>query len=835
MWAADKGIDLNKIDKESRTFELLNNRFISYQRQVELVNEFISELDKKPLSSYSIEALYDIAQDFRSMDNSATKGLANAIEKEIGQKAFKEQAEFLRKAGKKQGYEYNVPGENGVPQEDLTNYRAWLGSNNMTSKRPEIQYLINETQKQYREYLVSFKKYKDIIEKSNDSLVRSKRKNLTIMKRIGRSFNSYDRYKHIYGNLISISGDKVRMLNKEEITEKWDSLSKEEQEYWTNYMTIAKMLIGAEESNGMNIPGMQMGNLEAVSKNGLFGLYNSTIDSFDYQRVKVYGTDVDGKRVLKSFYEWKNDVYKGRTGKITLASGKQILELDKLKKKAQQLKKLGKHEDGSLIQLSDNEYDALVNNGYRLKQMVGHEPSEIDAELIREYDMRQGIKLEDGTLNINTALMEFIRSSLFMHGENTDITPNGFKGMGHISILTDSIIAFNKGLDNENAVKYLTKWWKEGFLEKKKQDSIFGKRADKVIDGFVRLTSLRLLGFNISVGVGNILAGKYQELRKRGGKQFITGEARFWKDWSKSRAILKKHRIIEHSFDEFVHLSEKKGAWGKIEKATFVFMDQSEHYIQGSAFLGMLTKEEFNSGEVSDQRVMYINHKISTLHGEGYSSFDASMLSMYSYGRALLQFKKWFITLMQDRFSAEEIDRFGKVSIGSYRAAGEFANSTMRDLFSGKIKMKDIINIYNNSSKHRQEEIQNYLRGVGIGLTLLALIAMMEDDDEPDTKTLRNLKKLSHDIFVTTDVNRFVNYTAVPSSLSTLKNASRGIHEAVREDKIKRSGPYGEAGSSKAMKTFNFEVGPYAEIRKDIANTFYSGPKEKKKSSSLIR
>ena len=549
----------------------------------------------------------------------------------------------------------------------------------------------------------------------------------------------------------------------------------------------------------------------------------------------MYGTDVDGKRALKSFYEWKNDVYKGRTSKITLDSGKQILELDKLKKKAQQLKKVGKHEDGSLIQLSDNEYDALVNNGYRLKQMVGHEPSEIDAELIREYDMRQGIKLEDGTLNINTALMEFIRSSLFMHGENIDINPNGFKGMGHVSILTDSIIAFNKGLDNENAVKYLTKWWKEGFLEKKKQDSIFGKRADKVIDGFVRLTSLRLLGFNISVGVGNILAGKYQELRKRGGKQFITGEARFWKDWSKSRAILKKHRIIEHSFDEFVHLSEKKGAWGKIEKWSFMFMDQSEHYIQGSAFLGMLTEEEFNSGEVSDQRVMYINHKISTLHGEGYSSFDASMLSMYSYGRALLQFKKWFITLMQDRFSAEEIDRFGKVSIGSYRAAGEFANTTMRDLLSGKIKMKDIISIYNNSSKHRQEEIQSYLRGVGIGLTLMALIAMMEDDDEPDTKTLRNLKKLSHDIFVTTDVNRFVNYTAVPSSLSTLKNASRGVHEAVREDKIKRSGPYGEAGSSKAIKTFNFEVGPYAEVRKDLANTFYSGPKEKNKSSSLIR
>lgn len=835
MWAADKGIDLNKIDKESKTFELLTNRYTSYKRQVGLVNEFVSELDKKPLSTYNIKDLYDIASDFRKMDNSATKGLANLIEKEIGQQAFREQAEFLQKAGRKQGYEYNIPGEQGVAQEDLTNYRAWLGSNNMTSKRPEIQYLINETQKEYREYLKAFKRYKNIIDKSNDALIKSKRSRLTTMERLKQSFNSYDRYKYIYGNIIKISGNKVRLLNRDEITEVWDTLSTQEQDYWTQYMTVADMLIGAEESNGMKVPNMQMGNLEAMSKNGLFGLYNTTIDSFDYERVKVYGTDKDGNRALKTFYEWKNEVYKGRTGKITLDSGKKIFELDKLRKKAKELKKLNKHEDNSPILLSDNEYDALVNSAYKLKAMVGHDVSDVDAELINEYDRRQGSALEQNTLNIHTALLEFTRSSLFMHGENTEINPEGFAGMHKTSILTDSIIAFNKDLDNTNAVKYLTKWWKEGFLEKKKQESIFGKKADKVIDGFVQLTSLRLLGFSLSVGVGNVLAGKYQELRKRGGKQFATGEVRFWKDWSKSREILKKHRIIDYSFDDFVHLSEKKGAWGKIEKWSFMFMDQSEHYIQGSAFLGMLTKEEFQSGEISQKRVMYINHKISTIHGEGYTSFDASMLSMYSYGRALLQFKKWFITLMQDRFSAEEIDRFGKVNVGSYRAAGQFANTTMRDFFSGKISMKQVIDVYNKSSAHRQEEILSYLRGVGIGLSLIAIIAMMEDDDEQDTKALRTLKKLSHDVFVTTDINRFINYTAVPASTSTLKNATRGIQEAIRDDRVKRSGPYAEAGSSKALKTFNIEVSPYSEFRKDYLNFVYEGKKEKKKTSSLIR
>ena len=43
----------------------------------------------------------------------------------------------------------------------------------------------------------------------------------------------------------------------------------------------------------------------------------------------------------------------------------------------------------------------------------------------------------------------------------------------------------------------------------------------------------------MSIGVGNILAGKYQELRKRGGAQFVKGEKRYWMDHEKSWKILK--------------------------------------------------------------------------------------------------------------------------------------------------------------------------------------------------------------------------------------------------------------------------------------------------------
>ena len=842
-WAADKGIDISKIEEDSNTFRILTQNYSKYKDHLRLVREFEATLEKKPLSKYTMEGLYDEARKFRKMDNSATKGIAYTIEKEIGQRAFQEQAKYLRDVGASKGYEYNIPGVDGVAQDDLTNFQAWLGSNNMTSKRPEIQYLINEAQKEYRKYMRSFKEHKNLIEEKNNALKRSKLKGLSILERVRKGFDSNARYQYIYGNIATVENGNVRLFTPEEIVENGVELTRQEEEYYATYKAVAEILLGSEGGETI-VPGMQMGTSESMARSGLFGLYSSSIDSYDYNRVKVYGIDANGDRALKTFYEWKYDVYKGRTGKLKLKSGREIFELDKLRRKAKELKAKGKHEDNSRIILSDVEYDALVNNGAMLKRMIGYDKvSDIDAELIQEYERRKGVRAQNISYDINTTLLEFTRSHIFQHGEGLYKLEDGrpveredrFTGMGKVAILTDSIIGFNKNLDNKNAVRYLTGWWKEGFLEKKQQVGIFGKTGDKVIDTFVRLTSLRLLGFNMSIGIGNTLAGKYQELRKRGGKQFIKGEARYWKNLFSSRDILKKYRIIEYSFDEFMHLSERKGTWGKIERWSYMFMDGTESYIQGAAFLGELTDEEFRTGEISEERVMHINHKISTLHGEGYTALDASLLSMYSYGRALLQFKKWFITLIGDRFKAEDIDRFGDVNIGSYRASSEFITDLFRKYFAGGITKKEIIDIYNNSSEKRKREMRNHVAGIGIGVTLLSLIAIMEDDDEPDTKTLRTLKKLSHDVFITTDLRRFVNYTAVPSSFSTFKNANKMIYEAVRDDKVKRTGPYGKAGSSQAIKTMRYEVSPFAEARKDLANLLYEGPSEKKETSSLIR
>ena len=829
-WANDKGIDISKIDRDSDTFTALSENYTKYRNHFNLVRQFEAGLEKKPLSKYTIEGLYDIAKDFRKMDNSATKGIAYTIEKEIGQRAFQEQSKYLRDVGASKGYTYNIPGVDGTPQDDLTGFQAWLGSNNMTSKRPEIQYLINEAQTQYRKYIKSFKEHKNLIEEKNRALVRSKMKGLSILERVRQNFDTNTYYKYIYGNIATVENGNVRLLSEEEIIDSGVELTKQEREYYVRYKAVAEILLGSQDGRTI-VNGLPMGNIENLSRSGLFGLYSSMIDSSDYNRVKVYGIDVDGKRALKTFYEWKYDVYKGRTRKLKLKSGREIFELDKLRRKAKQLKAKNKNEDGSDIILTDMEYDSLVNDNEMMKRLIGSNTNNsLDAELIEEYERRKGVRAQNISYDINSTLLEFARSSIFKNGEGEYKMEDGsiveredrFTGMGDLAILTDSVIAFNKNLDNKNATRYVTEWWKEGFLEKKQQVSPLGARADKVINGFVKLTSLRLLGFNFTVGIGNLLAGKYQELRKRGGKQFIKGETRFWKDPGRSQEILKENRIVEYSFDEFVHLSDQKGFIGTIEKAAYWFMDKSEGYIQGAAFLGELTDEEYSTGNISEQRVMNINHKISTLHGEGYTALDANLLSMYSYGRALLQFKKWFITLWQDRFKAEDIDRFGNVNIGSYRASSEFITDLFRNYFAGNISKKEIIDIYNKSSEERKKGMRAHLSGLGIGVTLLSLIAIMEDDDEPDTKTLRTLKKFSHDVFVTTDLRRFVNYTLVPASTGTLQNAVKVIGQAASGDKVQRKSAYADKGSSLAKKTLLTEVAPYAETRKQILNTIYN-------------
>jgi len=831
-WLNDKGITIQSITKDSLIHARLKERYRQYVIDHNIAIDLVEErLTKEELQKHTDEYLYDAMTKLDKLDSSATNRAKHLIRTEIAQRAFEKQTKFLQEKADLQNYDFQKPAKN----DDISWLRKWMGSNNMTSKRPEIQYMINEIEKNYYNYLERYRIYANEINSVHDKLIESKMSSVGVIERMKGKMNMSERYEKLYGNITNRSkGGRIVMISTEEMNEKRDSVSQEEYDYWNLYREMNNKFGNIiNQERGENIKNIQMGDLEMFSKEGLFGLYDMRMGkNMHVDNVKLY-LDINGTQVLMSLSSIRTYLKSAGTSKERIAN---VALLEKLKHKATNLKKKGINEDGSKITLTDAEIDALLNDGDAITKMAEGVPpdklSDADKALIEEYKRRQSTEFEHMSMDLNGALLEYVRGTLFKHGDvirdaygnSINLQENPFVGMKNMSVLVDSIIQFNKENGNQNAAEYLTRWWKESFLEKKERKL---NTAEKILDWIVRLTTLRFIGFNPWVALGNILAGKYQELRKRGGKQFILGEKRFFKDWSYSQEILKKHRIIEYSFSDFVHMDNKKGAFGKIERLSFMFMDKSENYIQGTAFLGMLTEEEYKSGEISQERVRQINHKISTLHGEGYTALDARMLGTYALGRAMLQFKKWFYTLVGDRFQQRDIDRFGEVQTGSYTTAGGYVQSLWGKMINGEISMQSFKEEYNKLEIDQQKEMGALIRGIGLAGIVSLLILLLDDDDDSDDIIIRSLKGLSKDINIMTDYNRFINYTIIPSSFGTAQNIGNTVNYVISGEEQKKDSYLAEKGTPKWKSELKYDVSPFGQSHKELRKLMYSGESEK--------
>ena len=754
--------------KIKQFFEDRFSRYLDSVASVQRKEDSLGDVESK-----SIEELYDLAQELQQTeDELASPRLLHKVHIAIGRKAMNKQAQKLADRTQK---------EFVVGNEDISAIRSWLGSNDMTSKRPEVQFMINEIQKQYREYVRQVKTLIDEIDTTDRMLIRSKRPLLSGV------FNTRERYNIIYGKMIDESGNGISLVNRKNFLA--SNPSKQEIDFYNTYMRITgefRKKLGKSGMGEFYIPHVQMGNLEALSARGFLGLYANYIGSTSsIDNIKIVGTNKDGKKVTQSFKFFK-DLYLAEEGELKMKNGKKIKELDKLRRKAKKFAKLGIHEDGSEVVATKLEMDTLMEGG-----------------LFSRFNASRTVRAEELTsYNIADNLRQYVRSVTFVHGYKD------FEGMNSMSTLVDGVIAINRQMGNKNTAAYLTEAWRDGFFRKQRRVSMFGPTFDKTTQFFVRWTALIHLGFSASVGVGNILAGKYQELRTKGGKQFILGEKRFWtsmtSDSWKGMDILKKYRVVEMTFSDVVG---ERDMLSKLEKWAFLPMELSERWIQGAAFLGELTQQEFDSGEVSEERVMEINSKIATMHGEGYTQLDQRRLSMYSLGVAAQQFKRWFITLAYNRLKEEDINRFGRKTIGSYRASYEF----IRDMMQGEESLLEFRNKFNNLEQHRKDAIIATLRGMGLTAMLLLLgMASDEDDFYAD-----NVRKLSNDALIFTDTKRFVNYTIPPASLSTVRNSMRFAKELATQEQYKRSGKFGDRGDLKARGTLR-KILPFQDITEGL-------------------
>ncbi len=752
------GYDSAKV-KGSNYTQQFKDRYEAYRNSLVNVSKAEERLESKGLESMSIEALVKEARQLESNeDELASPRLLHKINLVIGKKAMAKQ---LQDISNKSGQKIDSS------KEDIDVIRKWFGANNMTSKRPEVQYVLNQIQREYRTYVKTVQGLVNEIREVEVTLIKSKKRTLSNV------FNLRERQDQLYKKMYNPRPKGgVELKTKEQFLQ--ENPSKEEIAFYNKYQEITERFRKVLGKSGMGefyIPHVQRSNLEALSARGLLGLYANHLGSTsNINNIKIYGTQANGKRSkdAQSFEHWKN-LYLD-SNEITLTSGRKIYELNKLRKKALKQIELGVHEDGSPIIATDLEMDTLMEGG-----------------LFSRFNASRTVRAEELTsFDLANNLKQYVRSVTFVHGYQD------FKGMGNVSALVDAVIAYNQNLGNENTVEYLSKNWRQGFLRNQKQTTILGERGDKAVKFIVRWTALVHLGFNAAVGAGNILAGKYQELRERGGSQFILGEKRFWTDFKKSKDILKRHRVVEMSFTDVVG---EKDAFSKVEGLAFLPMELSERWIQGASFLGQLTKEEFESGNVSEDRVMEINNRISTLHGEGYTQLDQRLLSMYSLGIAVQQYKRWFITLAYNRLKQEDINRFGEQEVGTYRAAYDF----VKGMFEGKRPLSEFMEEFNALPEFKQRAIKVYLNGVGMTATLLLLGTALDDDE--DEFLSKRIDKLSGDALIFTDTKRFVNYTIPPASLSTAKNTMQFVKEVATRERYKRDSKFGDAGDLKARGT----------------------------------
>lgn len=312
------------------------------------------------------------------------------------------------------------------------------------------------------------------------------------------------------------------------------------------------------------------------------------------------------------------------------------------------------------------------------------------------------------------------------------------KYMGQMVPIFDSVqYLYERGIDAKlpNIKKFI-----EGELQSKIYQN--ETKTDPVLDMTLmvlrHLSSKATMAFNIKANAVNVFIGEYNNWRQEGLPFIIKGNARmFGKDKINVYAIdlLKKYDVIHPDFDS----NPKIGAGKLFDKLAYFFNRIGEYQIQGSMFLGYLTKEEFDSFEYKDgefvlkegvdeaeMRLKMNEYKdlVSGIQGK-YNEKDRRRFMRGELGKNLSQYKTWQADWFQSRFGKEFINKYDKVERGSWNLFTKAAIEELKSDFSAENNYGIIVK--NGIPQIKNKQIARNLRGV---LAVAALMIATGDDDE---------------------------------------------------------------------------------------------------------
>ena len=610
--------------------------------------------------------------------------------------------------------------------DDIPLMKAYFQTNNIDSSHPATQAIQREIETEFKGFIQERKKYLSRIKKVTEELYAYKfgytpvqNKFFNKVQRAAKLLfkNRSDVYRMLYDNIVHIeeryeNGKKQKrwqLYSEEQLKRKLDSgqIGLPEYNFAIEFRKITTELSPNADWQSGGIPSVGMGRLEAFGRKGLLGVL---VNSRPAQQA-IYDVKMEFEGETKSFKEIE-DIF--RQDKLsTWETNTQYL---KYRRKANQLFKKKQNEDGTRYRhsevfnhtiLSDGMYNEFENGGW------------VDEDQMLSLDL-------------NKALSDFTHVQLFIEGNGV------FKGFKNLQAKVDGLLLFNniKGFKNQN--EFVRKVYKEYFLKAKKLNP--DSSSDKLMDAIVKGNLLYIMGWKLAIAgkglyaVGNVIVGKYNNIKNHGGAVWLKGEQRYWgvgpKGFGNRKAsgVLKTLNFSDMNLYDDVSMEKSQGLDSIFSDIAFLPMQASEHWIQGAHFLGLLTEEQWNMFDengnykpgttaITNPEITRLENTVKNAHGKGYTPTDQRLIQRYSWGRAIMQFSRFIPTMFYDRFAKEDINIYGEKHIGSLRAVYD----VVAKFTSGEIPMSKYKEYIDAMDIETRARFYSGLRG--LAMVSVALIA----------------------------------------------------------------------------------------------------------------
>lgn len=699
------------LKEASKEFSIKAKKYLGYLKYKKDFKSVQAILEDKDLEDYTYDELNDLIVKLFSFNDRAAKSVKERAYQKLGHMAGTKQHEIHK-------------GKEGVIEaltrtSDISPLKAKiLHVSHFSENNPDMQALALASGKAIIDKLSEANSLKDTHAKLGLKVIQEENKRLGITGMAANRFSS-DSSKYFEwminedGNYLTIDEAKAKGLSKAKL----------------DYLDFHRETVAG---------------------------YRESMSANDYENVKMGAIRVD-----KNFREaYKSEgllpafsYYLGggatNLGRVRILHNGKVMSYSEIEKEI-----INSVDKKSVKSIAKALYDLLVANikaRYQLKK--GENIDEKDNPLELKGDAEYSLN-EKGQL-----VSKFDKPRAKDRGYSKDF----YKAMNQFIDESAHVKHISKIMPLVEAVEYLNKhgYMEEGYIPKKnvskwindwkalhifKEPHVNDPIIDAAVKSMRKLVASTTMWFNPVANTINVFIGNYNNWRAENAEILARGNARLFGGKGSRKeigvvndyalGIIRKYNLVNQDFDS--HPVIKAGSiFSKL--ATFG-TQVGEYQIQGSLGLGLLSQEEFDSFEFTEDKygnkvltvkkgvdedklkakMTQVKNRVTDIQGK-YPDEDRRNIMRGEFGKALFQFKVWMPDWFKERFSAKYINAYRQEKEGSYT---KMLRVGVKEMYND-LKKGDIKKALNNPS------FKTNLKGM---ITIGALLALKHSDDDDDEK-----------------------------------------------------------------------------------------------------